>query len=378
MIMQSSGYGNGERGTLVMCEILKRKSASHPLKESVVLKTYEKISEKKKSHPKDRYAAKVTSKQIAFESIKKAKKEYPIVLAEVSDVGRIPADPNVFSLQVPQDKKKKSEEDGPVLLYLIRFEDSTAVDKYLGALNGNNKHSTALEGPSASKGPREGQSRDKLNKAGENDGARTARTEDSSVRISKTTEDENMRKKGQKIRQKSAPAVCKVSYVDGMLLGETASDVGTSQPPVDTQCNCCVCSGSESHIPHSGRRGSPLSRRDAKVNKRPAVPQQRNRVGFTQTFVQYQPAVGLYGVAPTRKSRMVVDPWPGRSHSHRRAYTPPSSESSMTSASSDVTLCCTVSSTSNDVDREIAFLEDRERWGGMYKSYRRRYQDSVF
>ncbi|VDK86361.1 unnamed protein product [Dibothriocephalus latus] len=374
--MQSSGYDNGDKETLVMCAILKRKSASHLLKESAIQEVHERINKKKKMYPKDRYVAKVSTTRIAFESIEKAKKQYPIVLAEINDIGRIPADPNVFSLQVPQDKKKKREEDGPVLLYLIRFEDSAAVDKFFDALNGNNAHSPGVEGPSETRSLTDGQNTDKHNRAGGKVGARTARNEDWSVRTWKKTDDEHISMRGKRSRRKvasDASEASNVNYIDGLFLGETASDTGVGQRTFDSQWNYDGFSGSDTRVPPCRRRGVPLSRREGKVYKLPAVLQQQNRTSSKQTFIEYQPTMG-----PTRKSYMVVDPWPGRSHSHRRAYMPPPNELSTTSASSEDTLCCSVTPTYKDVEREQAFREERRRWKGMYKSYRVPTQDCVF
>ncbi|VDL83353.1 unnamed protein product [Schistocephalus solidus] len=403
MVTQASEYDHGEKETLILCSILACESASQPLNESAIHKLYEKVLKKKKTKQSaDRYVARVTSTQIAFESIEKAKKQGPIMLADLNDIGRNPTDANIFSLQVQggwktEKKKKKKKEDklkeGPVLLYIIRFEDSRAVDTFFNALHGHNTISHSFEGLSRTESIMQGQNNGKHMKTGWKGGAKTARNDGSLVGTGKNQDDENMTTGGKINTWKDANGTSETtnfSYLNEMFLGESANPSGVSQPPADSQWTFLAFSGSKSDTHYSQTNGASSRHRDDMVNTVQAVLQQRNKVGTTQTFVQYQPPVGHYRVAPRRgqspsmrRSRMAVDARPRLSYPHRGASMPPDnirapSESSLASVSSEVTLRCSVTPTYEEVDSELAYLEDRRRRRGMYRSYRCRDQDSVF
>nr|VZI10320.1 unnamed protein product [Spirometra erinaceieuropaei] len=361
-----------------MCALIKCESSPGPLNEGAIQRVHERALKKKKKQSADRYVARATSTRVIFESIDNAKKLEPIALADVTDIGRSRSDANVFSFQVQQNTKKKEkkqkkkgedkQEGGPVLLYLIRFEDDAGVETFFSAINGKNDISHSFEGPSGN--DTEKRENSKQTKAGRKENAGTAKKEGLSAGTWKRTDDE------------STTAGSKRNGCQAVN-GNTANVSGTNQPPADGQWTFFAFPGSQTDTHRSKTNGTSSSRRDDNMKKLPEVLQRRNNAASTQTFVQYQPPVGHYRVAPTRKSRMTVDPWEQRSFPRRQASMPPDdptppTESSVTSASSDVTLRCSVTPVHRDTDSEVAYEEARRRRRGMYKSYRCRDQDSIF
>ncbi|BHF61515.1 hypothetical protein SprV_0100449000 [Sparganum proliferum] len=361
-----------------MCALIKSQRSSEPLNEGAIQRVHEKaLKKKKKKQSADRYVARASSTRIIFESIDNAKKLEPIALADVTDIGRSRTDANVFSFQVQQNTKKKEkkqkkgedkQEGGPVLLYLIRFEDDAGVETFFSAINGKNDISHSFEAPPGN--DTEKRENGKQKKAGGKGSVGTARNDGLSAGTWKRTDNESTTAGSKKNGWKA-------------VNGNAANVSGTDQPPVDGQWTFFAFPGSQTDTHHSQTNGTSSSRRDDNAKKLPQVLQRRNNAASTQTFVQYQPPVGHYRVAPTRKSRMTVGPWEQRSFPRRRASMPPDdptplTESSMTSASSEVTLRCSVTPTYRDTDSEVAYQEARRRRRGMYKSYRCRDQDSIF
>ncbi|VDN10248.1 unnamed protein product [Dibothriocephalus latus] len=315
-------------------------------------------------------------------------------MADIIHIGRIPADPTVFSLQVQKEwnkKKKDKKDDSPVQLYLIRIDDSTAVDTFFDAVNAYKANSTALGVRPAETGSlTEGQNTVTTRNEADEEGS-DANNEDSAAgkkkkkkKNDKKKKDKEKKTKNKEKQNKKAKAKNSTSEAprdsdqDEVVLGESASDAGAGQPPADSQYSYFGFPGSEPDMRRSQPKGASPSRYEDTVNELPAVIQQGNRPGYKETYIEYPPRVENNREAQRRRSRMEVDAWPPRSYSRRRVSMPPPSESPMSSASSELTLSCSVTPTYRNVDREEGFREDRRRRGGRNKSYVCRDQDSIF